>query len=442
LPEITKAQWRTSAFGIPGQLARIDRSGIDGGLREIIFLVWKTIATAPSDIKHLYAQVREAEILSAAASFDIYLPSCGLAFVGSESDREIVRLFGACLRALEREFTELDLGSRLPDPNDECRVEHDGEAAFLVPMGRLAWREAKDPKVDSRPFDQRGILRLRLIPSVVDGATVRLVRPDVFTKRDAARFGAVLFPKANFRCEGTATTFIVNSVEIPEAIGIIRQACESAHSSECLTTVFPELTIDPQSRDLIHDLLSRKPWLDKSCVPIAPSFVVAGSWHEQIATGHINVATAFDGHGEELLRHKKRFAYKDPEGRFEAIEPGDEFAILVLPDGLFAFGICLDFCNRCFNTAYGQLDVDFVIVPSCGDSKTMDSHIRTARDLHDSRKMRAFVVQQAYPRVRRAAGYVLNPDGNSRGWTVKALLKAKAWTVFELPNDLQRLTWR
>lgn len=438
MPEITRAQWRTEALGVPGRLGGIDRSGPDEGIRESIFLLWKAIATAPTDVKHLYSRVVEAEILETSGSFDMRVADYGLAFRGSESDREIVRALGGSLRRLELEFTALDLGARPVDPNDDWRVEHGGDSVFLVPMGRLAWRGVRDPRRDLRPFDQRGVLRLRLIPTVIDGAKVRLVRPDDLGRHDAARFGAVLFPKAKFECAETPTTFIVTSVVIPGAAGIIAGACESAHSSRCLTAVFPELTIDPQSRDLIRDLLLTKPWIAGPAVPAAPSLVVAGSWHEPIDGGIINVATVFDGHGDLLLRHKKRYAYKDPDGRFEPIQPGDEFAILVLDDGLFAFGICLDFCNRCFNTVYGELDVDFVIVPSCGDGKTMDSHIRTARDLHDARKTRAFVVQQAHPGLRNAAGYVLNPDGNSLGWTVKGSLQKQSWSLFTAKSFYSR----
>jgi predicted amidohydrolase len=437
MPEISRAQWRSDALSIPEKLSQISRSGPDGGLRESIFLLWKSLAAAPSDIKHLYSQVREAQISSMAAAFDMGRPDYGLAFTGNEADIEIVGRLGGGLRALEQEFSELDLGSRPVDPND-WRIEHAGESAFLVPMGRLAWRQPKDPQQDTRPFDQRGLVRLRVIPTIVDGARVRLVRPDHLGMREMPRFGAVLFPEVEFTCTETETTFVVEKVQISGAPVIIGNACKAAHSSDCLTAVFPELTIDPQSRELIRNLLIGKPWHTESKVPIAPAFVVAGSWHEPSGAGFANVATVFDGHGEELLRHRKRFAYKDPAGRYEAIQAGDEFAILVLDGALFAFGICLDFCNRCYDTVYGRLDVDFVVVPSCGDENTMKSHIRTANDLHDSRKTRSFVVQQAYPPVPPDVGYVLNPDGNPAGWTVAGLLKAVPWSVF--PDASQPLT--
>lgn len=83
---------------------------------------------------------------------------------------------------------------------------------------------------------------------------------------------------------------------------------------------------------------ARKPWV-KGDVPISPKFVVAGSWHEMEAGKPFNIATVFDGHGKVLLRHKKRYAYTDPDGRSEKIDFGNEFAILVLDDALVAFRI-------------------------------------------------------------------------------------------------------
>src|SRR5260370_252674 len=96
LPQITRAQWRTEALGVPEALGRIDRTGPDEGIRESIFLIWKTIATAPTDVKHLYTQIVETEILSRSRSFDMRPSDYGLAFLGTESDREIVEALGGC----------------------------------------------------------------------------------------------------------------------------------------------------------------------------------------------------------------------------------------------------------------------------------------------------------------------------------------------------------
>lgn len=426
---ISDEQWRTNALAVPGRLSTLNRTGNDDGLREAMLLVWSTLATASSTIKHLYSTVRESEISAVAKTHDLTAVDFGLSFSGDESYVEIVKRLGGCLRAMEIEFTSWDLGSRPTDP-ERWRVGQGNGSAFLIPMGRQAWREPKNPESDTRPFDQRGLLRMRFIPSIVDGATVRLKMADRLARTNALNFGAVLFPEMTFVCQETETTFVVIAVNIPNGASIIADACRSAHSPSCTTAVFPELTIDPRSRDLIHDQLAKKPWLTGGELPDAPSFVVAGSWHEIEDKVRYNIATIFDGHGEELLRHRKRFAYKDPNGRFEEIQHGTEFAILALPEALYAFGICLDFCNRCFNTPYGELDVDFVVVPSCGDDKTMSGHIRTAKDLHDGRKTRSFVVQQASPPVQGGAGFVLNPDGNAANWAVNGLIVGVPWSVF------------
>lgn len=419
--------WRTEALELPERLAALNADG--DSLREAMFVVWSVLATGSTTVKHLYSIVPESDILALAEMRDPREGNFGLAFEGTETTGEIVMQLGACLRAMELEFSTWDLGARPTDP-EVWRVDAEGKSAYLVPIGRKAWRKSKDPASDNRPFDQRGVLQVRFIPTVVDGAVVRLKMADHLSKAAKPKFGAVVFPNADFRCHETPTTFVVETVNIPGAPKIISDACMSAHADDCLAAVFPELTIDPHSRDLIQEQLSKKPWLSKSELPKSPGIVVAGSWHEVDDAGIHNVATVFDGHGEELCRHRKRHAYKDPVGRFEKIVPGSEFTVLVLPDALIAFGICLDFCNHAFQTPYGELDVDFVIVPSCGDDKTMASHIRTARDLHDSRKTRSFVVQQAYPPVPPAFGFVLNPDGNAGNWTSQGLLVTHSWTVF------------
>lgn len=425
---MTEAEWKAAALALPGELAKVDRNDGDGGLAEAIFLVWRSLAFAPSPVKQLYSLIPESDILALAESCDVHLPNFGLAVSGALSDAELVGQLGGCLRALEQEFAALHLGSQRSNPND-WKVGND--AAHFIPMGRLGWRQPNRPEEDRRPFDQRGLLQVRLIPTVVDGATVRLVRPDGLASPSFKNFGAVLFPGATFKIDDKPTTFLVDAVELPNGNDIIAKACEAAHKEGCRATVFPELTIDLASRDFIKGQLKKKPWLKGEGVPRAPHFVVAGSWHEIDEDGRrYNVATVFDGHGDKVLTHRKRLIYKDHEGRAEDILHGSEFVILILGDALYAFGICLDFCHRCFDTPYGELDVDFVIVPSCGDVKTMKNHIQTATDLHHSRKTRTFVVQQAHPEIPPAAGFVLKPDGNPGNRTANQLKVAKSWTIY------------
>lgn len=406
------------------------RSEDDDGLREAMLLVWARLAMASTTIKHLYSHHRESEILAFAATLDMQASDYGLSFDGTEGYGEIVKRLGGCLRAMEREYTENDLGSRPTDPS-QWRVDHGGHSAHLIPMGRVAWRETKDPSRDMRSFDQRGLLRLRFVPAIVDGATVSIKRADRVAKRLPPGFGAVLFPESTFDSCETATKFFIQGVTIPNGDAIITSACKSAHTDACLATVFPELMVDPDARRRIRSHLVSKPWLSDGELPGAPGIVVAGSWHEVENDGRrYNIATVYDGHGEEVARHKKRMAYKDQDGRVEDIQHGTELTLLVLEEALFGFGICLDFCNRCYHTPYGWLDVDFVIVPSCGNDTTMDGHIRTAKDLHNERNTRSFVVQQAYPPLQDVAGYVLNPDGRTAVWAVEGLRVAAAWSLF------------
>jgi hypothetical protein len=153
---ISDQQWRTGAFGIPAKLRAVVRSEDDDGLKESMFIVWTALATASSTIKHLYSLVRESEILALADTFNMQTSDYGLSFLGTESYDEVVKRLGGCLRAMEREFTDWDLGSRPTDPNS-WRVSHEEQSAFLIPMGRLAWRDPKNPEQDRRPFDQRGL---------------------------------------------------------------------------------------------------------------------------------------------------------------------------------------------------------------------------------------------------------------------------------------------
>jgi len=255
---ISDEQWRIDALNIPAKLKEVFSGEDDRDLKEAMLVVWTALATASSTIKHLYSLVREAEILAIAANFDLATPSYGLTFDGTESYEEVVKRLGGCLRAMERELTDWDLGSRPSDPN-KWLVSHGDNSAFLIPMGRLAWREPKDPDQDRRPFDQRGLLRLRFIPSIVDGAKVRIVKVDRLAKSEVRGFGAVLFPHPTFDCEEGDAKFVVKAVHIPDGNKIIIDACKHAHTDSCLASVFPELMIDPEARQLIRSQLAEKP---------------------------------------------------------------------------------------------------------------------------------------------------------------------------------------
>lgn len=441
----TNAEWREGVTRLAGALVDIDRSLPFGGLRELIFLVWRQLALAPGPIKHLYTRVSEAEILRRLEEQEAELTrrDLGLGTGALGDDAALVAELAWRLRGLELRFRDGDLGVRTGDPNDEWLIEVDGDTAFFVPLERGAWKQehsaralartsaALSEKPDLAAFDKRGLRYVRILPTTVEGAGVRLVRPErMRSKGRPMVFGAVLFPGLTFESTETATTFVINAVSSPELDATVAAACEAAHRDECLAAVFPELTIDQAQLARISDLLADKPWQDGECVWPTPTLVLAGSWHEQRTGGLRNVATILDGDGVELLRHDKLMGYTDPKGLHEPIQPGETLTVLVMPEGLFAFGICLDFCQQYFQSPYGDLDVDFVLVPSCGDDKTMLGHLRTAQDLLDGRRTRAFVVQQAYPPLPIGAGYVLPPLAKISGEGPADLVQGEAWSVF------------
>jgi hypothetical protein len=193
---IKDEQWREDAFGIPAKLRAVPRTQDDDGLREAMLVVWASLAMASSTVKHLYSLVRESEILEFAATLNIEEPDYGLSFDSTEPYEEVVKRLGGCLRAMEREHTERDLGSRPTDPA-KWLVDYGGHCAYLIPMGRVAWRDRRDPSRDMRVFDQRGLLRLRFVPAIVDGATVCIKKVDRVAKAKSSTFGAALFSESH-----------------------------------------------------------------------------------------------------------------------------------------------------------------------------------------------------------------------------------------------------
>lgn len=434
----TEEEWRSHVAKLGDRLKSVDENDLDGGLRRRILILWRALTEAPTPVVHQYSTISEQEILQAAASTSAgHEQRLFLAVAPLDAPlRDTVLAIGGALRALEHLLAELDLGSLPPDPDNDWRVEEDGQAFLIIPVERVAWREKKPTDRDFRPFSQRGVGRLRVVPAIVDGARVRLYPAyRVFGKRHPLNFGAALFPAVVFEEATTQTHFRITSVSGRGMRKLVDEACRNAHQQACQVMVFPELTINDSLLNRIVDSLRAKDWDDDATTSSAstPSIVVAGSWHVPVEGGYANVATVLDGDGEVLLKHQKRYAYRDEHGRAEDIISGAELAILLTGEGLFAVGICLDFCHRGLTTPYGRLDVDFVLVPSCGNTSTMDGHLRTAKDLVDGTKTRSFIVQQAYPRPGRGLGYVLHPGMDLSEMTGKKLMTSRRWDVFPVP---------
>lgn len=317
-------EWRGSIMSFAETLASAVQSPDETDLRTAIFGFWRQLASAPTTIQHQYTLIAEKEIRQTADAFEQTLSSRGFGLVvdSTDNDREVVRKVGGLLRSLELTFTREDLGSGPADLNEDWCVSWRGERAFLVPMARVAWREPKPEERDYRPFEQRGLVRTRIVPTEVDGARVRLYRSDHVTGKNASiAFGASLFQAVDFKETTSDKTFRITGFTAADLTDQISSACQGAHG--CLAAVFPELTIDDISLEEIQHLLAYKPWLDAQAAdPKTPAIVVAGSWHRPWQQGFSNAAPVLDGDGELLLTHRKRYAYRNEEGRAEEIIPG------------------------------------------------------------------------------------------------------------------------
>ncbi len=398
---------------------------------------WLAIARAPATARDEYRAISEADIHKSAKTVAKKFGASDFGFRAPETlkDRDFIRALGGFLRAAENELSQRDEGGRPADPHDDWAVTIDDELFFCIPLERIAWREAKPARKDFRIFQQRGLKRFRIIPQIIDGVAVRLYRPDRFASNTDKRFGATLFRSVRFGETKHDDGFLITQATIDDGLDQLRDSCRFMHSDLCLAAVLPEVTIDNASLQFIMAELKAKPWLE--VLPqafISPGLVVAGSWHKEISEGvFANIATVLDGDGEILLEYRKRLPYRDANGLCEAIERGEELPVLVLDEGLFGFGICLDFCDRTLPSPYEKMDMDFILITSCGNDRTMDGHLRSAMDLEDQLKTRTFVVQQAYPDLSAPGlGFVLPPGVRLSGKTAQDFVSSKTWETFAI----------
>jgi len=138
--------------------------------------------------------------------------------------------------------------------------------------------------------------------------------------------------------------------------------------------------------------------------------VIAGSWHDQENGIYFNIATAYDGFGTELARHRKIFRYFDNKsGKAEGVGLGKSLTLLVFDDLMVALGICRDFCERIDPNPnpFAGLDADLFLIPSMGNKTTMKGHMETAREIALKYRASAFVAQQS--ESNHPVGYLIFP---------------------------------
>lgn len=404
-----RKQFAQSVLKLQQDLLAVHAADPDN-FRAAVVLVHRAACKAPDEIKRRFSDFKET-LLAAAAESEIdklFTSGFGFMFDGEAPDAAIFERLIVFLRALEAVLIQGHDGSLPVNPNEAWRVCFaDEDDVFLVPVPRRKWR--CDPPVDKEhdTFPRRALIAHRLIAVEYDNASISFHRvEELKTAKTSLGFGAALFPDVDFVESVHDGRFVVTSFSARGQSQVISDAIRNSHYQDCFATVFPELTVSPETLEQILFQLVEKPFLDDRPY-ISPTLVLAGSWHVSCSDGHKNSCQIFDGDGQPIITYDKRLSYGGGRKDREDIVAGDRFPILVTSEGLVAVAICLDFCDGLFDGIYSDLDVDVIIVPSCGDDNTMDGHLRKAANSNIRFSTTTFVVQQGYPVKANKTGYVM-----------------------------------
>lgn len=399
--------------------------------------VWRLMERAPGPVRKSYGRIREGEIQAEAERL---AGGSGLALLEvSDCATDMNRLLriGGWLRATEIAIAAFDSGRSVARPNEAWRYEVEGDQYFVIPMVRGAWRGPIEDS-DKRPFSRRGLVHRRILPARIGGVPVRLIDGrDTRPGRPDLVFGASLFTGLNFEWEADDDSFLITRVHGPTRSDIEDHLVRAARA-ECTVHVFPELSLDPALRSAVRETLSEASWQTTAEDVPGPDIVIAGSWHEDTGKGFSNQAVVYGPGGKELFRFQKFFAFRDEDGRDERIVPGGELKVLVGDHGLYGFGICLDLCES-VEPILVDLDVDWILLPSCGAWRTMEDHLRAATTLQSRFDTRCFVVQQAYPAQDNGTlGYVLPAPEKPRNADESALRQVQPFSSHTIMTSTGR----
>lgn len=154
-------------------------------------------------------------------------------------------------------------------------------------------------------------------------------------------------------------------------------AMKAAADAGAQLIVFPEFTLDLAQRAELVTFLYRNPKL-------SPLMVVAGSFHDPVDDRTFNTAPLYEGGtGETLLTHRKLRIFGDKVDGAEQVALGDTMHVLVTPIGCMTLLICKDFMDAdpSVESLLTEVPVDWILVPSFGDEKTIRAHKDRAKSL-------------------------------------------------------------
>jgi len=402
--------------------------------KNAIFAIWSSMNDAPDRIRNFFRFFGEKDLQDDASSRSLESLFNPLR-VGDGSDdyqMEMFRELAVRLRCIEQAFYAMDDGGTSRSQR-RYKVNFKGNEAFFLnraPKNRIA--------KDGDPFFRRAFERSRIIPGRIGDFKVLLETPNDAPGRARAsggqdfKVGAGLFNNLTLSIDtGTDKGFVVKGVECANQFETISTQLAAAATSNCAGVVYPELTIDDDTVARMQYSMAAGEISTRGI-----SFVIAGSWHVEVGDGrYVNQSVMLDASGTPIAKHRKLYRFLEKNSSYERIEGGQSLTVTVLGDMIISSAICLDFCNIFDHPPFDQLDVDLLLVPSCGGVGTMGQHIEKAEWMSRQSRVKTVVVQQHYdehtlPSPPDAIGYLLG--GKKKGIALSGGAETEQWSVLTL----------
>lgn len=270
--------------------------------------------------------------------------------------------------------------------------------------------------------------RHQVVPAEIRGITVEVRRPsrDLSQRLEASRlrFATGGFLDSVLPAWNDRSPYSCRELQDPEARWTsVCELLQQASRRGTTLVVLPELTIDPQVRARLRD------WLIEHGPAHGLDLVVAGSFHEEKR----NVARILDGHGDEVVHHRKLRPMRsadDGSNVDEDIQGGHCIRLLHAPFGLVGTAICLDFCeigDVPVAELWGAVGPALMLVPSMGSETTNHAHRNRARPLALQHGTTTLVASQ-HPKEPLACGLAWSRAARPRR-AKPVLYGALQWTT-------------
>lgn len=186
----------------------------------------------------------------------------------------------------------------------------------------------------------------------------------------------VLWDKPRPIAESCRSTAVADG---EKRLASVRHQLHCANQAGAHFVVFPEFSLDLDQRE------QARLWL-KNNAPSQLRYVVPGSFHEPVPGSAgptcFNTAPLFAATGKVVFTHQKlRLFGKDVVA--EDVSVGKTLHVLATPIGCLTLLICKDFMDTDASVAnlLQHVLVDWVLVPSFGDERTIKGHKARARTL-------------------------------------------------------------